>query len=203
MGIFSGPSSGGVSGLSALAGLGFVAVPSKSAKKVVSSFLLGRAADGACEVPKKGQHRSDASCHYKTDGDSLSVHGRQIAKRYGGLTTGTIEVCVSPDDPTPELRQAVNALLGKAKVGVSVYKRKGSYRIAGRKGRTGADWPGCVKIQLNKKMTEAAEKELLQRYAERVERYNAPGRRLAKIAKSAKKMSKRRAKGRKSSKGRK
>lgn len=210
MGIFSGGSGGGTSGLSALAGLGFTQVPSKSAKQVVSAFLVGRPHSGACPVPKKGQKRNADDCHYKATGNTLSVRGVQIARRQ---SLDTIEVCVNPNDTTPELRQAVNALLGKAKTGTSVANRKGDYRISGRKGRAGARWPGCVTVKLNKRMTEAARKELLgveknvretrlrkayrgygkgaaMAFARGHKRMSDSAKRRARIARSAKKMSK-------------
>ena len=175
MGIFnfSGKGSGlggvsaGLSGLSGLAGLGALmgvkGAPSKDARKVVSAFVLGKERKGSCKVPKKGERRSAKDCNFVTDGTVLKVRDLPIATRVG---VGKMRICVNPEDHRPEMRQAVNAVLTAAKAGISVADRTGKlkgpiraghdFRVRGRKGRAGAEWPGCIVVDINKQMRDDA-----------------------------------------------
>ena len=156
MGFFSGRD---IQAIEGLAGLAKRAVPSKDARRVVTAFIKGQEARGACPVPKaKGAPKV---CNFESTGRTLKVRGVTVASRGAGVGHESIRVCANPNDTTPEVRQAANVILQRAKAGVSVRdlrKQGQGYRISGRKQRTGAAWPesGCINVKVAKKIAAAA-----------------------------------------------
>lgn len=166
MGFYSGYTEGPAAAV--LAGLGKLTspgsnAPNKAARQVVSAFVRGEPARGACS--KK------AGCEIVATGSELKVGDLVLAKRPASASAH-ISVCI-PDRGemvtlktgkrvearrSKDVRAAAGALLRAVGTGLGVRTDKdGIRRLVGAHGKRAAEVPGsCIVVKLNKHQTAVA-----------------------------------------------
>ena len=166
MGFYSGYTKGPAAAV--LAGLGKLTspgsnAPNKAARQVVSAFVRGEPARGAC--------KKDGSCDIIATGSELKVGDLVLAKRPASASAH-ISVCI-PDRGemvtmksgkrvearrSKDVRAAAGALLKAVGTGLGVRTDKdGIRRLVGAHGKRAAEVPGsCIVVKLNKHQTAVA-----------------------------------------------